>query len=66
MDPHHEATPPIGPEPIRGRTDSGGAWSVAWPLAALALIGLMTVRACVPGLSAAEPDPATTTAPANR
>ena len=32
------------PLPIRDRTDIKGGWSRAWPLVALALIGLMLVR----------------------
>lgn len=66
MDPHDDVAPPDEPPPIRGRTDTGGPWSVAWPLAALALIGLMTVRACVPALPAPPAAPATKTAPAAR
>lgn len=34
---------------IERRTDTGGPWFVAVPLIALALIGLMLVRACLPG-----------------
>jgi hypothetical protein len=66
MDPQHDASPPDEPPPIRGRADTGGPWSVAWPLAALALIGLLTLRACVPALPSAPAAPAATTAPAGR
>lgn len=62
MDPHHDDVPPADDPPaIRGRSDTGGPWSVAWPLAALALIGLMTLRACVPALPPAPAAPATST-----
>lgn len=45
MEQRNDADPPG----VRSRTDGGGGWSVAWPLLALALIGLMLVRACLPG-----------------
>lgn len=62
MDPHHDAPPEDEPPAIRDRTDTGGPWSVVWPLAALALIGLMTLRACVPALPSVPAAPAATTA----
>jgi hypothetical protein len=54
MDPHG-ADPDAHdePAPIAGRNDTGGPWSTAWALVALALIGLMTVHACVPRAQAA-------------
>jgi len=42
------------PPAIQNRVDTGGPWSTAWPLVALALIGLVLVRACV----SAPPPPA--------
>lgn len=60
---------PDGDEPpaIVDRSDTGGAWSVAWPLAALAVIGALTLRACVTSVPSAPeaPRPAPT-APAGR
>ena len=43
------------PLPIRDRPDTGGGWTRAWPLVALALIGLMLIRECVPSLPATPP-----------
>jgi hypothetical protein len=43
-----ETEEPAEPPPIRSRTDTGGAWSAAGPLLALALIGLMLVQSCLP------------------
>ena len=37
------------PPAIERRSDTGGPWSTALPLIALALIGLMVVRSCLPG-----------------
>jgi hypothetical protein len=39
----------VDPPAIERRTDTGGPWFAALPLVALALIGLMLVRACLPG-----------------
>jgi hypothetical protein len=63
---HEHPQPEAGEPPaIRGRRDTGGRWATAWALVALALIGLMIVRECVPSPSAA---PATmpATAPSSR
>jgi hypothetical protein len=43
MDPDDSAEPPS----IQDRTDTGGPWSAAGPLIALALIGAMLVNACL-------------------
>jgi hypothetical protein len=66
MDPQHDTQAPEEPPAIRGRSDTVGPWSVAWPLAALALIGLLTIRACVPGLPAAPPSSSGSAAPSGR
>ena len=54
------------PSAIQNRRDAGGPWSTAWPLIALALIGLILVRACVPAPPAAPSAPASSTAPGPR
>ena len=58
MDPSHDHSATGEPPEIRRRTDTGGPWSAAWPLVALALIGLMCVRACVPSVPVAAAAPA--------
>ena len=45
------------PPAIQNRRDAGGPWSTAWPLIALALIGLMLVRTCVPAPPASPQSP---------
>lgn len=42
--------------PIVGRSDTGGPWSVAWPLAALAVIGVLTLRACITSVPPSAPE----------
>ena len=59
---HDDAEPPA----IQNRRDTGGPWSTAWPLIALALIGLFLVRACVPALPAPPAAPTSSTAPGQR
>jgi hypothetical protein len=66
MDHNHEHRDDAEPPAIQNRRDAGGPWSTAWPLLALALIGLMLVRACVPGLPASFPAPPAPIAPAAR
>jgi hypothetical protein len=64
VEPAHDVAEADEPPPIRDRPDTGGGWWAAWPLAALALIGLLVVRACVPSLPATaplSPPPASTT-----
>lgn len=65
MDPHDDHQDDNEPLAIQGRTDTGTGWAVAWPLIALALIGLMLVKACIPTTPATAPaaPPATTQAP---
>lgn len=48
------------PPAIQDRTDSGGPWSAAGPLLAMALIGLMLIHACVPTRATVGPAPAAT------
>lgn len=57
MEPHRDAHSADEPLAIRDRADCGGGWSRAWPLVALALIGLMLARACVPSAAASVPTP---------
>jgi hypothetical protein len=52
MVPHHDQAGPDEPPASRTRTDAGGPWSVALPLIALALIGLMLMRTCAPSAQA--------------
>jgi hypothetical protein len=59
---HDNAEPPA----IQNRRDTGGPWSTAWPLIALALIGLVLVRACVPAPPTPPPAPPASTAPGPR
>jgi hypothetical protein len=66
MDHNHEHRDDAEPPAIQNRRDAGGPWSTAWPLLALALIGLMLVRSCVPGLPASPPAPPAPIAPAAR
>lgn len=69
MDHDHEHRDDAEPPAIQNRRDAGGPWSTAWPLLALALIGLMLVRACVPAPPAppvSPPAPPASTAPASR
>lgn len=66
MDHNHEHRDAAEPPAIQNRRDAGGPWSTAWPLLALALIGLMLVRACVPGPPASPPAPPVPIAPAAR
>jgi hypothetical protein len=66
MDHNHAHRDDAEPPAIQNRRDAGGPWSTAWPLLALALIGLMLVRACVPGLPASPPAPPAPIAPAAR
>jgi hypothetical protein len=57
LDPHHNNPDDTEPPAIQNRHDVGGAWSTAWPLLALALIGLMLVRTCLPSSPVAPPSP---------
>jgi hypothetical protein len=66
MDHDHGHRDDAEPPAIRSRRDAGGPWSTAWPLLALALIGLMLVRACLPAPPASPPAPPASTAPASR
>ena len=66
MDHNHAHRDDAEPPAIQNRRDAGGPWSTAWPLLALALIGLMLVRACVPGPPASPPVPPVPIAPAAR
>jgi hypothetical protein len=50
MEPHRDQPGPDEPPAILTRTDAGGPWPVAWPLIALALIGLMLVQTCAPSV----------------
>ena len=45
MEPSHDHSATGEPPEIQRRADTGGPWSAAWPLVALALIGLMCVGA---------------------
>ncbi len=64
MQPDHDKDLLGEPLPIRDRGDGGGGWFKAWPLIALALIGLMLVRACMTSSPPAPPaPPAGATAP---
>jgi hypothetical protein len=38
---------PAEPPSIQDRTDTGGPWSAAGPLIALALVGAMLINACL-------------------
>jgi hypothetical protein len=61
MNPHQDHPASGEPIPILDRTDTGGGWSKAWPLIALALIGIMLVHSCVTSPSASDrPPPAST------
>ena len=57
MEPSHDHFAAGEPPEIERRTDTGGPWSAAWPIVALALIGLMCVRACVPSVPVAAAAP---------
>lgn len=63
MEPSHDHSASSEPPQIQQRTDTGGPWSAAWPLIALALIGLMVVRACLPSAPVAASAPPTMQAP---
>ena len=57
MPPDHDPDPVGEPLPIRDRADAGSGWAKAWPLIALALIGLMLVRACMTSSAPTPPTP---------
>ena len=63
MEHQHEHGHDDEPPAIQGRRDTGGAWATAWPLLALALIGMMVVSTCAPSLHST---PTAPTAPAFR
>jgi hypothetical protein len=66
MEHEHEQRDAGEPPAIRGRRDTGGPWATAWPVLALALIGLMIMRACVPSAPVAPSAPPAVTAPSSR
>ena len=66
MEHTHEHRDDGEPPPIQGRPDTGGAWATAWPLLALALMGLMVMSTCVPSASVAPSTPAASGAPLSR
>ena len=66
MDHKHDERDDAEPPAIQNRRDTGGPWSTAWSLLALALIGLMLVRTCVPSLPASTPAPPAAAAPSVR
>ena len=63
MEHEHEERDDTGPPAIQGRRDTGTGWATAWPLLALALLGLMVVSTCVPSASVSTPPAATPTSP---
>jgi hypothetical protein len=63
MEHTHEHRDDAAPPAIQGRRDTGGPWATAWPLLALALIGLMVVSTCVPSASAPPSAPPASTTP---
>jgi hypothetical protein len=66
MEHKHEQGPDAAPPAIQGRQDTGGAWATAWPLLALALLGVMVVSTCVPSLKPTQAAPPASTGPASR
>ena len=66
MDHEHDKRDAAEPPAIQNRRDTGGRWSTAWSLLALALIGLMLVRTCVPSLPASAAAPPAAAAPSVR
>ncbi|MGB2815656.1 MAG: hypothetical protein WBC37_00375 [Burkholderiaceae bacterium] len=54
----HEHADDAEPPAIQGRRDTGGPWATAWPLLALALIGVMVVSTCVPSQHSSPTTPA--------
>jgi hypothetical protein len=66
MEHEHEQRDAGEPPAIRGRRDTGGPWATAWAVLALALIGLMIMRACVPSAPVAPSAPPAVTAPSSR
>lgn len=66
MEHKHEHRDDTEPPPIQGRRDTGRAWTTAWPLLALALMGLMIVSTCVPSASASPSTPPASAAPSSR
>ncbi|MGZ8255158.1 MAG: hypothetical protein ACXWVT_09930 [Burkholderiaceae bacterium] len=63
----HDRRDDAEPPAIQDRRDTGGRWSTVLPLLALALIGLMLVRTCVPSQPPSPlAPPAATAAPAAR
>ena len=66
MEHKHEHRDDGEPPAIQGRRDTGGAWATAWPLLALALMGLMVISTCVPAASVSSSTPVASGAPSSR
>lgn len=66
MEHEHEQHEDGEPPAIQGRRDTGGPWATAWALLALALIGLMIVRTCVPAATVSPSPPPAAPAPPSR
>lgn len=66
MEHKHEHRDDTEPPAIQGRGDTGGAWATAWPLLALALMGMMVVSTCVPSTSVLPSTTPASAAPSSR